>query len=392
MGPRWRLSPMRAAVALCLALRAATAAEAAGKAAAGADAASALAAEAVQAAAAAETAARQAATAAAGAAAALRRGQTAAAAAAGAGAPQPALAETSWFAEVDYAAIVKALCMLSNVMVQLSPLPDVWKWKGRQCTGEADAAPYICIAFCGWQWSYYGMFAFFTTGRENFLVLVHSNFMGALLGTYYTITFYRFCRSEKTMRSLFTYAGVAVTLVMLQASALVMLQIERSMLITGCVGSFCSLLGALSLLVCVPTALQTRNSSAIPGWLMVSNFLSACIWLACGYMLRDPLVMGPNGVALLSSITCLALKAYYPSTVQEAVSEDATAPLGKLLFRKASEATPFASKLAGAPEPLRPKTTAAGRAPLAPPVCKLAGAEVQGGQNGEADCGTGGTC
>jgi len=87
----------------------------------------------------------------------------------------------------------------------VSPFPQVKKWEHRKNTGEADSAPYVSIAFGGWQWCYYGMFAFLVTKRSGFLILVHSNFLGALLGTYYTNAFYRNCCHEESANRLYRY-------------------------------------------------------------------------------------------------------------------------------------------------------------------------------------------
>eukprot|EP00438_Fugacium_kawagutii_P007211 Skav218000 [mRNA] locus=scaffold2344:67597:68439:- [translate_table: standard] len=46
-------------------------------------------------------------------------------------------------------------------VVQISPYPQVQRWEASGCTGDSDAAPYVSIAFGGWQWCYYGLFAFF---------------------------------------------------------------------------------------------------------------------------------------------------------------------------------------------------------------------------------------
>ncbi|CAK0828945.1 unnamed protein product, partial [Prorocentrum cordatum] len=70
---------------------------------------------------------------------------------------------------LTYAAVVKAMCLAGNILVQLSPYSEVKLWERRRATGEADAAPYLSIAFGGWQWCYYGFFAWHLTGQAGFL-------------------------------------------------------------------------------------------------------------------------------------------------------------------------------------------------------------------------------
>lgn len=203
--------------------------------------------------------------------------------------------------------------MAGNVLVQVSPYPQVQRWEHRGCTGEADAAPYVSIAFGGWQWCYYGMFAYLLTNRSGFLILVHSNFLGALLGTYYTFTFYRNCRNEDSLNSLNKYLSAVTALALLQGCAILVLPMERALFLTGLISSFCSFLGALSMLVTVPLVLRSKSSRSIPGPVVVANLLSGIVWCLCGWMLADPLVTGPNIVAVVACLICMYLKFQFPS-------------------------------------------------------------------------------
>merc|ERR1719401_2149338 len=121
------------------------------------------------------------------------------------------------------------MCMACNVLVQVSPYSQVKHWEHRECTGESDAAPYVAIAFGGWQWCFYGTFAWRVTEQSGFLLLVHSNCLGALLGTYYTITFYKNCRNPAMLNSLQMYLSAVVSLVVLQMCQLVVLPPERAL-------------------------------------------------------------------------------------------------------------------------------------------------------------------
>merc|ERR1719433_2231930 len=118
-------------------------------------------------------------------------------------------------ASFNFASCVKALCMAGNVLVQVSPFPQVKRWEVRGCTGEADAAPYVSICFGGWQWCFYGLFAWLLTKRSGFLILVHSNCLGAVLGSYYAVTFFQNCRCQKARGTLQTYASAIAALVFL---------------------------------------------------------------------------------------------------------------------------------------------------------------------------------
>lgn len=216
-------------------------------------------------------------------------------------------------AGLSFATAVKAMCMAGNVLVQLSPYPQVQRWEQRKDTGEADAAPYVSIAFGGWQWCYYGFFAYLETQRSGFLILVHSNCLGALLGTYYTMAFYRHCQCQGATRMFYRYLSAVASLALFQVCAVLVLPAVKALFLTGLVSSFCSFVGACSMLVTVPTVLRTGDSRAIPGPIVLANLLSALVWIVCGWMLADPLIATPNTVSALASLTCIYLKLQYPS-------------------------------------------------------------------------------
>jgi uncharacterized protein with PQ loop repeat len=203
--------------------------------------------------------------------------------------------------------------MAGNVIVQVSPYPQVLRWEQRRCTGDCDAAPYVAMAFQGWQWCYYGIFAFFITKRSGFLILVYSNILGAVFGTYYTSAFWRHCQLVEARQNLQKYFSSIAALVALQACACLTLPVERALFITGLVASFCSFVGAISMLVSLPMVIRTKDSRSIPGPLAIANLGSSFVWCICGWMLADPLIAAPNVVAMATCLICLYLKARYPS-------------------------------------------------------------------------------
>lgn len=222
--------------------------------------------------------------------------------------------QAAHFAESgSFAMVVKGLCMASNILVQVSPYTQVRRWEIMGDTGEADAAPFVSIGFSGWQWCFYGIFAWLLTKRSGFLILVHSNFLGALLGTYYTIAFYRYCRSKACSDSLQRYLSASMTLALLQVCALFVLPSDRALFLSGLVSSFCSFVGAASMLVIVPAVVRCKDSSLIPGPFAVASLGSSLVWALCGWMLDDPLVIGPNIFSMFASLVTLYCKWQYPS-------------------------------------------------------------------------------
>jgi len=221
------------------------------------------------------------------------------------------------FAGLSFAMVVKALCVVGNVLVQVSPFPSVKRWETRGCTGEADAAPYVSIAFGGCQWCFYGTFAWLVTNRSGFLILVHSNVLGLVLGSYYVFTFFNNCRNDEALRTLQKYLSAVSALALLQVCALGVLPAERALFLIGIISSFCSFINATSVLVTVPAVLRTKDSSSIPGPYAVANLLSAMTWTLCGFILADPCVTMPNLFASCCSAGSLVLKVMYPSSEKE---------------------------------------------------------------------------
>jgi len=213
---------------------------------------------------------------------------------------------------VTFAAAVKMTCIASNVLFQVSPLPAAKAWQVSKSTGVADAAPYVSIALSGWQWCYYGSFAYWLTGRSSFLVLVQSNCLGALLGTYYVHTFIRHCCVESSLEKLYQYVSAVCSLMLLQISALLLLPEERALYLAGLIASLCSLLSALSMVVTLPEVVRLKDGSSIPGALVSIGLFSALAWATCGRILNDPMVVIPNMFGACACSAALGVKLRYP--------------------------------------------------------------------------------
>ncbi|CAK0878649.1 unnamed protein product [Prorocentrum cordatum] len=216
-------------------------------------------------------------------------------------------------AGLSFTVAIKVCCMLGNVLVQLSPYIQVKQWESRSSTGEADAAPYVSIAFGGWQWCSYGLFAWLHTGRAGFLILVYSNCLGALLGTYYVAAFYRCCRNQGALQMLGLYLSAAGILALFQACSFAVLPSDRSLFLTGLISSFSSFMGAVALLTTIPAVIRARDSSSIPGPIVTANLGSSALWCLCGWILDDPLVTGPNVICSIACAVCIGMKVWFPS-------------------------------------------------------------------------------
>merc|ERR1719398_173684 len=72
----------------------------------------------------------------------------------GAKSKQP-LTARGWFGwmrfSLSFAFVVKTLCMMCNIFYQASPLPLITDITAKGDTGSADLAPFIAVAYGGWQ-------------------------------------------------------------------------------------------------------------------------------------------------------------------------------------------------------------------------------------------------
>jgi len=219
----------------------------------------------------------------------------------------------SWFyVTFSFAFVVKAMCMLSNVAFQVSPIPQINAFHKMGDTGEADAAPFISILYGGCQWCFYGLFAFLVTKKSGFLVLVYSNVMGAFLGVYYIWGFQRNCRNKASLRMLFRYYKAVSTLAFLQIAAMLVFPKERALFFCGLVSSVCSVVGACSLLTALPTVLKTKCSSSINLPLLVVGVASSCLWLLCGFILWDAWIVVPNSLGMVCQLSLLVVVFRFP--------------------------------------------------------------------------------
>lgn len=222
----------------------------------------------------------------------------------------------SWWNGISYFFFVKAACMLSNVVFQVSPFPLVQKIRQEKDTGDADAAPLVSIAFGCIQWSFYGIFAWIVTGKAGFLVVFYANCFGAFLGIFYVVCFTMHCNSEAARESLLMYYRIITSLIFVQVCAMISLSHENALLFSGCIASCCTVASALAPMTVVPSVLESQSSAQVPLSIVSASLVSGLLWLLCGVILWDAWIAVPNTLALCMNIFLLALVARYPHSEQ----------------------------------------------------------------------------
>eukprot|EP00927_Polykrikos_kofoidii_P070525 TRINITY_DN668_c0_g2_i4.p1 TRINITY_DN668_c0_g2~~TRINITY_DN668_c0_g2_i4.p1 ORF type:complete len:467 (+),score=46.25 TRINITY_DN668_c0_g2_i4:454-1854(+) len=222
--------------------------------------------------------------------------------------------------------IVKTICILGNVAFQVSPFPQVRRWQSNGCGSTEDSAPYVSIALTGYQWSFYGAFACMVTGRKGFLVLLQSNILGAILGTYYIISFARYCHHEALLDQFRRYMSAGAAVAVFQAASIPSLPADRALFLAGIISSLSSILSASALLVGLPAVIKTGDGTSIPGPMIGASLLCGVSWSICGWMIDDPLVTGPSAWGVICAMACLVVKLRYSVASKAQPDKDAVPP------------------------------------------------------------------
>jgi solute carrier family 50 protein (sugar transporter) len=222
---------------------------------------------------------------------------------------------------LSFAVIIKAACMFSNVMFQVSPLPMVKQFQMKHDTGDSDAAPFVAIAFGGLQWCFYGAFAYLVTGKSGFLVLVYSNCLGGLLGIYYVYVFQVNCSRLSQISGLSLYFKIVSMLVIMQIGAMAVLPRERALFFSGLVSSTCSVVTSLSALTTLPLVIKRKCAASIPLPLCMASAVSGVLWIICGVILWDPWIAFPNIIGVTGSSVCIGLCFYYGTEEKDGIED-----------------------------------------------------------------------
>jgi len=138
-----------------------------------------------------------------------------------------------WLHLLTFGFILKGMCILSNILGQFAPLPEIEVIKQQGTTGTKDALPYVSIACTGSQWCFYGAFAYLYTGNHGFLVVVYANVIGVGMGFYYNLIYAK-CASAEAWATMKLYFSVAGVLYAIQAVCIACRPVEQSLLLCGC--------------------------------------------------------------------------------------------------------------------------------------------------------------
>lgn len=213
---------------------------------------------------------------------------------------------TVWLHALSLGAIVKGICMGSNVLFQVSPYPKARDIYLSKDTGETDAAPFVFITLSGTMYLYYGLFAYSVTARPGYLTVVCANLLGAILGINYVFVYHTNCWRKEAAKKLEFYYKIVGTVVVLQVVAFLFLPQIEALYLAGMTACICSTASCASPLATISVVIATKNAASIPLEMTVISFLSCIAWITCGFMIHDPWIMVPATLGAIANVISLS--------------------------------------------------------------------------------------
>merc|ERR1719387_2725600 len=232
------------------------------------------------------------------------------------GMPEDAGQMHQWLRLLSFSFLLKAAAIMSSVVLTLSPLRAIWRIQQERDTLTFAPYCFFCVAVCGLQWCAYGRFAFLVTSNYGFLILVYSNVLGVVMGTFYVYTYWcnMNCKLRKKQFMDCCYAAAAIYA--FEATVVPSTSHARALLIVGTMSACMSVLVSCAPLAELKTILKTRDASAIPSDISMASFVASSLWLACAVLLHDLWILVPNVAGLVLGGFQLFLLAIFPKDPQ----------------------------------------------------------------------------
>merc|ERR1719506_198969 len=204
-----------------------------------------------------------------------------------------------WLRLLSFSFLLKAAAIMSSVVLTLSPLRIIMKIQYEKDTLTYAPYCFFCVAVCGFQWCCYGTFAFLVTANYGFLILVYSNVLGVVMGTYYVYTYWCNITDATRRKQFYNCCYVAAAIYAFEATVVPSTSHARALLIVGTMSACMSVGVSSAPLAELKTILKTRDASSIPQDISMASFAASILWLACAVLLHDMWILVPNVAGLV---------------------------------------------------------------------------------------------
>merc|ERR1719487_1446304 len=229
---------------------------------------------------------------------------------------EPPVQVHQWLRFFTFSFLLKAAAIMSSVVLTLSPLRIITKIQYEKDTLTYAPYCFFCVAVCGFQWCCYGTFAFLVTANYGFLILVYSNVLGVVMGTYYVYTYWCNITDATRRQQFYNCCYVAASIYAFEATVVPSTSHARALLIVGTMSACMSVGVSCAPLAELKTILKTRDASSIPADISMASFVASSLWLACAVLLHDLWILVPNVAGLVLGGFQLFLLAIFPKDPQ----------------------------------------------------------------------------
>jgi solute carrier family 50 protein (sugar transporter) len=224
--------------------------------------------------------------------------------------PVPVIVEEPSILREHIETVLKVLGTASNIILQLSPLRLVTDMRMHKSAMGFSAAPLLALTACGYQWSFYGYFAFSATQNVAFLTLVYANILGLILGLYYLGTFCVYSSGD-TVNGLLRDGLICLFIFMVEGVYCALeTDVSKALVCAGLLSAALSILVSCSPMVSLKSAVQTKSIDALPIDIIIASFVSCVLWSLLGILLQDSWVWIPNATGLVVGLVQLLAVAY----------------------------------------------------------------------------------
>ncbi|DAZ97147.1 TPA: hypothetical protein N0F65_004761 [Lagenidium giganteum] len=185
----------------------------------------------------------------------------------------------------------------TSIVFAVSPWTTVRTIARARSTLQFSFAPFY---FYFVQSVIFGLYAYATS---NVLMGATTAF-GSMLDLHYVLVYYRHATDKTQPFRLLTIATACILFLWVHTAGK---SPDDAKVIIGVPGNILSVLTSASPLLQVKTIIQRRDASSLPFGMSVMNVVSGGVWMIYGIMLRDILVIFPNGFAFVMGIIQVAL-------------------------------------------------------------------------------------
>merc|ERR1719271_2387347 len=178
---------------------------------------------------------------------------------------------------LSFSFLLKAGAICSSVILTLSPLRAVWRMQETKSTLNFPPYTFFCVAACGLQWCAYGSFAFLVTNNYGFLILVYSNILGVIMGSFYCYTYYSNIRDERRMSEFMGCVYAACANFCFEGVVIPTMPHPRALLIVGTLSAFFSVLVSFAPVADLQRILNKGDISGMPKDVVLASFTASIL-------------------------------------------------------------------------------------------------------------------